>query len=57
MSTKQIADHFLEAAEILAKFNTIENINNIQTAGNAMVDSLKIGGKIISCGNGGSRPG
>ena len=54
MSTKQIADHFLEAAEILAKFNTIENINNIQAAGNAMVDSLKIGGKIISCGNGGS---
>ena len=54
MSTKQIADHFLEAAEILAKFNTIENINNIKTAGNAMVDSLKIGGKIISCGNGGS---
>lgn len=54
MSTKQIADHFLEAAEILAKFNTIENFNKIQTAGNVIVSSLKTGGKIISCGNGGS---
>jgi D-sedoheptulose 7-phosphate isomerase len=54
MSTKQIADHFLEAAEILAKFNTIENINKIQSAGNVIVSSLKTGGKIISCGNGGS---
>ena len=54
MSTKQIADHFLEAAEILAKFNTIENFNKIQTAGNVIVSSLKAGGKIISCGNGGS---
>jgi D-sedoheptulose 7-phosphate isomerase len=54
MSTKQIADHFLEAAEILAKFNTIENFNKIQTTGNVIVSSLKTGGKIISCGNGGS---
>ncbi len=54
MSTKQIADHFLEAAEILAEFNTIENINKIQSAGNVIVSSLKTGGKIISCGNGGS---
>lgn len=54
MSTKQIADHFLEAAEILAKFNNIENLNKIQSAGNLIVNSFRAGGKIISCGNGGS---
>jgi D-sedoheptulose 7-phosphate isomerase len=54
MSTKQIEDHFIEAAEILAKFNAIENFSKIQNAGNTIVNSLKAGGKIISCGNGGS---
>lgn len=51
---KQIADHFFEAAEILQKFNNQENFSKIEKAGNLMVESIKNGGKIISCGNGGS---
>ena len=54
MNTNQIADHFLEAAEVLLKFNTAENFSKIQRAGEIMAHSLKNGGKIISCGNGGS---
>jgi len=54
MSTKQIADHFFEAAEILQKFNNPTNHSKIETAGTLMVTSLKNGGKILSCGNGGS---
>lgn len=54
MSTKQIADHFSEAAEILQKFNNSHNHSLIETAGKIMVTSLQNGGKIISCGNGGS---
>ncbi|MEJ6582423.1 MAG: D-sedoheptulose 7-phosphate isomerase [Crocinitomicaceae bacterium] len=54
MSEKQIADHFSEASQILLKFNTSENIQKIAKAGAFMVSSLKSGGKIISCGNGGS---
>ena len=54
MSTKQIADHFSEAFEILQKFNNPSNHSFIKTAGETMVTSLKNGGKIISCGNGGS---
>jgi D-sedoheptulose 7-phosphate isomerase len=54
MSEKQIADHFSEASQILLKFNTSENIQKIAKAGAVMVSSLKSGGKIISCGNGGS---
>jgi len=54
MSTKQIADHFSEALEILQKFNNPSNHSLIKTAGETMVTSLKNGGKIISCGNGGS---
>ncbi len=51
---KQIADHFFEAAEILQKFNTSENFEKLESAGVLLVESLKNGGKIISCGNGGS---
>lgn len=54
MGTKQIADHFSEALEILQKFNTPANHALIKTAGDLMVTSVKNGGKIISCGNGGS---
>lgn len=54
MSENQIADQFSEALEILQKFNTPENLEKIQIAGELMVDSIKNGGKIISCGNGGS---
>lgn len=54
MKQKQIADHFSEAQEILQKFNNPENHLKIENAGMAMVNSIKNGGKIISCGNGGS---
>ena len=51
---KQIADHFNEAQEILLKFNSVANHQLIQDAGNLMVSAINSGGKIISCGNGGS---
>ena len=54
MSTKQIADQFSEAVEILQKFNNSNNYQLIEKAGLAMVSALKNGKKIISCGNGGS---
>lgn len=54
MRTKQIADHFSEAIENLQKFNNSVNHSLIKTAGEIMVTSLLNGGKIISCGNGGS---
>lgn len=54
MSENQIADQFSQALEILQIFNNSENIAKITSAGDIMVNSLKDGGKIISCGNGGS---
>ena len=55
MSAKQIASHFLEAQEILAKFvNNPENFEKIKSAGDTIIKSIKNGGKVISCGNGGS---
>ncbi len=54
MSEKQIADQLSQAAEILQIFNTPENIQKIANAGELMVTAIKNGGKIISCGNGGS---
>jgi len=55
MSTKQIADHFLEAQRVLSQFiENQANFDKIQQAGDAMIRSIKAGGKIISCGNGGS---
>jgi D-sedoheptulose 7-phosphate isomerase len=54
MSTNQIASHFSQAAEILLKFNTPENMKRIAQAGALFVNSLQNGGKIMSCGNGGS---
>lgn len=55
MNTKQIASHFLEASEILKKFNEDQtNFEKIKLAGDVMIEAIKNGGKIISCGNGGS---
>lgn len=54
MIERQIADHFSEALKILRKFNTTGNIEKIAEAGMYMVSGIKNGGKIISCGNGGS---
>ena len=50
-----IKAHFEEAHEVLAKFlQNDENFRNIEEAGQLMIDSLKMDGKILSCGNGGS---
>jgi len=55
MSTKQIADHFLEARDILSQFiDNQQNFENIKQAGDQMIQAINNGGKIISCGNGGS---
>lgn len=54
MSIEQIADQFSEANEILQKFNNSENHKKIADAATIMASSVKNGGKIISCGNGGS---
>tara|TARA_B110000037_G_scaffold220310_1_gene287676 strand:+ start:33164 stop:33736 length:573 start_codon:yes stop_codon:yes gene_type:complete len=55
MSTKQIADHFIEAQEILLQFiENQDNFEKIKTAGDEMIGAIKAGGKVISCGNGGS---
>lgn len=50
-----IKQHFTEAHSVLEKFIADEaNFHNIEAAGKIMVESLKAGGKILSCGNGGS---
>ena len=55
MSTKQIADHFLEAQSVLSQFiGNQENFEKIKTAGDEIIKALQKGGKVISCGNGGS---
>lgn len=54
MSIEQIADQFSEANEILQKFNNSENHKKIADAAAIMASSVNNGGKIISCGNGGS---
>jgi len=53
--TELIKKNFSEAAELLHVFlSDHKNINKIADAANLMISSLKNGGKIISCGNGGS---
>lgn len=56
MSNSKIILHELqEANHVLTNFiNNPENISKIEAAADLMVASLKQGGKIISCGNGGS---
>lgn len=52
MNTK---NHFEEALQVLTTFiNETKNIEAVEAAGKAMVASILNGGKIISCGNGGS---
>lgn len=51
----QIKDHFLEAQTILNDFlSKEENFDHLEKAGATMVESIRNGGKIFSCGNGGS---
>jgi D-sedoheptulose 7-phosphate isomerase len=50
-----IENNFKEAAQTLQTFIAdSSNFKRIADAGNLMVDALRKGGKIISCGNGGS---
>ena len=50
-----IKSHFEEAQSILNTFlNNPANFIALENAGKIMVDSIRNGGKIISCGNGGS---
>lgn len=53
--TNLILTELREAAELLEKFlSDNENITRVHQAAELMLASLKDGGKIISCGNGGS---
>ena len=55
MSLDTIRHYFTEANNALEQFLSEEkNFKNINAAGNLMVDALRNGNKIISCGNGGS---
>lgn len=50
-----IKNHFDEALKVLETFiSDKNNFEKITNAGKLMAESLKNGGKIISCGNGGS---
>ena len=49
-----IRAQFSEAQQVLNEFSVDENFALIQLAGDLLVDCLNNGGKIISCGNGGS---
>ena len=50
-----IKQHFSEAHEVLTNFLANDkNFETIEAAGKLMVESIKNGGKILSCGNGGS---
>lgn len=51
----RIRSHFREALEVLREFlNSEENIAHIHQAGELMAEAIRNGGKIMSCGNGGS---
>ncbi len=55
MSLKLIKNNFLEAKQILDQFvNDENNLKNIEDAGRILVKAIQSGGKIITCGNGGS---
>jgi D-sedoheptulose 7-phosphate isomerase len=55
MSKDRIKQHFTEAADILHLFMADDqNIQQIENAAKLMADCIINGGKIISCGNGGS---
>lgn len=50
-----ISKELNQAAEVLQDFlKNEENLKNIETAAKLIADSVKQGGKVISCGNGGS---
>lgn len=50
-----IKNHFVEAKQILESFiSDPQNFINIEKAGEILANAIKSGGKVISCGNGGS---
>jgi D-sedoheptulose 7-phosphate isomerase len=50
-----IKNHFFEAKQILDSFiSEPQNFINIEKAGEILANAIKSGGKVISCGNGGS---
>ena len=50
-----IKSHFLEAQEVLIQFNSNpKNFELILEAGKILIEAINNGGKILSCGNGGS---
>ncbi|WP_053404094.1 D-sedoheptulose 7-phosphate isomerase [Persicobacter sp. CCB-QB2] len=52
---KIISSELEEAQKVLNDFlNNPENIKNIKAAAEVMAESIKNGGKVMSCGNGGS---
>jgi len=55
MSIDQVKQNFGEAQKVLDDFISEEkNFATIEAAGKLLVDALSTGGKVISCGNGGS---
>lgn len=55
MGNERIEGHFTEAASVLERFRSdARNMEAVRKAGDLMVEALKAGGKLISCGNGGS---
>ena len=55
MEKQDIKANFVEAYELLARFyKNDKNMEAIEQAAQAMVHAIKNGGKLISCGNGGS---
>jgi D-sedoheptulose 7-phosphate isomerase len=55
MLMNSIEEQFQEAQKVLAEFaNNKENLKKIAEAGQVLVDSFAKGGKVLSCGNGGS---
>jgi D-sedoheptulose 7-phosphate isomerase len=54
MNKNSVANHFEEALKVLQEFSVEENFTKISEAGNLIVKALSKGGKVISCGNGGS---
>jgi D-sedoheptulose 7-phosphate isomerase len=55
MSNERIEQVFQEAAQALEQFRAnADNLNRIAQGAELMIESLHAGGKLISCGNGGS---
>ncbi len=54
-SPQRIRQHFEEARDVLAAFlSDSASLNALGRAGDLMVNAMRSGGKVISCGNGGS---